>query len=204
MDIPINAKVFCTDGDCGEITCVIFNPVTDNLTHIVVKGNPFPREERLIPINFIQETRPDSVLLNCTKAAFSQMDHFIKHEYVELDKSYGGYAAGRYVFMPYASPIDENYLNIEHERVPAGELAVHRGAHVEAVDGGVGKVDEFLVQPKSGHITHLIIRGGHIWDQKDITIPVSKIDYMEDNIVHIKATKSDIAALPAIPIHHWF
>jgi sporulation protein YlmC with PRC-barrel domain len=204
MNIQINAKVSCTDGDCGQISCVIVNPITDALTHIVVRENTFPHEERLTPIKYIQETSSESVHLNCTLEEFFRMDHFIKHEYIELDRSYGGYAAGRYVYLPYASPIDEDFVDIEHERIPTGELAIHRGAEVEAVDGRVGKVDEFLVEPTSGHITHLIMREGHIWDQKDVTIPVSEIDHVEDNIVYLKADKNNIDALPTIPVHRWF
>jgi len=204
MNIQINAKVFCTDGDCGQITCVIINPVTDDLTHIVVREDPFPHEERLIPVKFIQDSTSDSVYLNCTSAEFFRMDHFIKHEYVELDKSYGAYAAQHYVYLPYASPVDYDYLDIEHERIPAGELAIHRGADVEATDGRVGKIDEFLVEPANGHITHLIMREGHIWDQKEVTIPVSKIDHVEDNIVYLNVSKSEILALPTIPVHRWF
>jgi sporulation protein YlmC with PRC-barrel domain len=204
MDIPIHAKVVCQDGECGQVTCVIFNPVTDNLTHIVVKENPFPHEERLIPIKLIQETSSNRVHLKCTQDEFGRMDHFVKHEYVELDKSYAGYAGGYYAYLPYASPVDEDYIDIQRESVPMGELAIHRGAEVQAADGHVGKVDEFLVEPANGHITHLIMCEGHIWDQKDVTIPVSEIDHVKDNIVYLKADKAAVEALPAIPVHRWF
>jgi sporulation protein YlmC with PRC-barrel domain len=204
MDMPINAKVSCKDGECGQITCVIFNPVTEDLTHIVVKEYSFPHDERLIPVNFIQETTSNSVKLDCTLEEFSHMDHFIKHEYIELERSYRGFAPGHYVYLPYSSPLEEDFVDIEHERIPAGELAIHRGAEVEAVDGRVGKVDEFLVEPKNGHITHLIMREGHIWDQKEVTIPVSEIDHIRNNVVHLKVDKNNVAALPAIPIHRWF
>jgi uncharacterized protein YrrD len=204
MDISINATVHSKDGECGRIACVIFNPVTDDLTHIVVKEDPFPYEERLVPIEFIQSSTAESVLLNCTKAEFFRMDHFIKHEYVELDRSYSGYPTGYYVYLPYASPIDEDYMDIEHERIPEGELAIHRGAVVNATDGRIGKVDEFLVEQDGGHITHIIMREGHIWGQKDVNIPITEIDHIEDDIVYLKASKTEIAALPAIPVHHWF
>jgi|GEM_PF-4607064 len=37
-DIPINAKVECTDGPVGRSTNVVINPVTRKVTHIAVKG----------------------------------------------------------------------------------------------------------------------------------------------------------------------
>ena len=89
---------------------------------------------------------------------------------------------------------------VEYERIPPGELAVHRGAHVEATDGHVGKVDEFLVDPTSGHITHLILRKGHLWGQTDVAIPISEIERTMEDIVYLKLDKHDIAALPAISV----
>lgn len=35
-------------------------------------------------------------------------------------------------------------------------------------------------------ITHLVLRESHLWGQKDVTIPVSEIDRMEDNVVYHK------------------
>jgi sporulation protein YlmC with PRC-barrel domain len=89
---------------------------------------------------------------------------------------------------------------IEHEHVPAGELAIRRGARVEAADGHVGRVDEFLVDPANGHITHLVLREGHLWGQKDVTVPVSQIERIEEDTVYLKLDKHSIGALPTIPI----
>jgi len=33
MDIPLNAKVECTDGSCGESMAVVVEPVTKEMTH---------------------------------------------------------------------------------------------------------------------------------------------------------------------------
>ena len=51
---------------------------------------------------------------------------------------------------------------VEHEQIPLGELAVSGGAHVEATDGRMGRVDEFLVNQENGYITHLVMREGHL------------------------------------------
>ena len=36
MDIPINAKVSCSDGLFGQTTHVIIMPTTEKITHVVV------------------------------------------------------------------------------------------------------------------------------------------------------------------------
>jgi hypothetical protein len=50
---------------------------------------------------------------------------------------------------------------------------------VRATDGRVGRVDEFLVDPESGNITHLCLRKDHLWGDKLVCIPVSEIDLIE-------------------------
>jgi sporulation protein YlmC with PRC-barrel domain len=91
-------------------------------------------------------------------------------------------------------------LPLEHERIPPDELAVRRGAHVEATDGRIGVVEEFLVDPINGHITHLVLREGHLWGKKDVTIPVAQIDHIEEDKVYLKLSKQSIEALPAIAV----
>ena len=66
------------------------------------------------------------------------------------------------LLWPYAVPQDLLISTVK-EQIPAGELAVRRGAKVEATDGRVGQVDEFLIDPSNGQISHLILREGHLW-----------------------------------------
>lgn len=67
----------------------------------------------------------------------------------------------------------------------------------------MGRVDEFLVDPCCEHVTHLIMREGHLWGQKDISIPVDEIDRMEKDTVYLKLSKREIEALPTVPAHRW-
>jgi hypothetical protein len=46
------------------------------------------------------------------------------------------------------------------------------------------------------------MREGHLWGQKDVSIPVSQIDHYQDNTVYLKLDKQSIEALPGIPIRH--
>lgn len=71
---------------------------------------------------------------------------------------------------------------------------------LEQDNGRIGRVDEFLVEPTSGHITHLVLRQGHLWGQKDVTIPVAQIEKFDDDAVHLKLDKRSIEALPHIPV----
>ena len=120
-----------------------------------------------------------------------------------------GYGPGTLMAFPYAvrdRQGETELIDVPSEAIAPDELAVHRGARVKASDGDVGQVDEFLVEPKSGCITHLVLREGHLWGQKDVTIPVSEIDrqHEEEGVVYLKLDKQAIEALPGVPVQHWW
>ena len=91
---------------------------------------------------------------------------------------------------------------MEHEYVPQGEQVIHQGAHVEASDGYVGRIEDYLMDPTTGRIAGLVLRRGHLWNQKEVAIPVSQISHIEENAIHLKLDESAVESLPAVPVRH--
>ena len=197
MDIPINAKVICSDGQCGKCTRVILRPTTEKITHLVISDGVFPETEYLVPITQVTQTGPDKIELKCSRKKFSEMPIFNQLEFVP--SSFIGYTGSAYMMWPYYPP-NATFITVEKEHIPADELEIHRGARVEAKDGRVGRVDEFLINPDNDRITHLVMREGHLWGQKDVTIPESQIDHYKDGTVYLKLNKHAIEKLPTIPV----
>jgi hypothetical protein len=112
------------------------------------------------------------------------------------DPYYGWYG------WPYAF-WDTVKMLTKHERVPQGELILHRGAQVRATDGLVGQVDALLVDSAARGVTHLVLREGHLWDQADVVIPISQVDYARDDVIYLKLDKKAVGSLPAIPVRRW-
>jgi sporulation protein YlmC with PRC-barrel domain len=200
MEIPMNAEVQCSDGLCGHTTCIVVNPITQKITHVVVKEKQPSHTERMVPESYILDTTPESIQLRCKLTELSMFDEFVVFRFVQADMPTHFPLGDETVYWPYSVP-DEMALVLPEERIPPGELAIQRGARVEASDGHIGKVDEFLIDPTDGKVTHLILREGHLWDQKDVTIPVSEIEKISNEAVYIKLNKQAIARLPAIPVH---
>jgi hypothetical protein len=75
--------------------------------------------------------------------------------------------------------------------------------HVEAADGRVGRIDEFLVNPETMAITHLVMREGHLWGQKDVTIPIVQVDRITEGTVYLWLSKQQIEQLPALRVRRW-
>lgn len=186
MDIPVSTQVECVDGPCGHSAGVIVSPKNQQVTHLIVK--PHGDLERLAPVNQIVEASPIRIRLRCTRDGLAHMDPFIEYERVML-------VPGTLMWVP-----EPQMISISHRRIPKGELAIECGSRVEATNGHVGTVDELLVDPQDGHITHLMLREGHLWGQKDVTIPAAQIDHIEDDTVFLKLDKHAVASLPAMPV----
>jgi len=212
MEIPLQAQVECTDGVCGRSVYVLINPVLDQVAHLVVREDSSPNTEYIVPVEVVSETIADTIQLRCSKAELEKMAPFVQTEFVEekVPPMYPdhagayGYGMGSFYYMPYVTSEITVQVPVEHQQIPPGELAVRRGTRVEATDGYVGHVDEFVVNPENGHITHLVMREGHLWGQKDVIIPLSAIgDPRKDreDTVFLKLDKHQIESLPAFPLH---
>ncbi len=192
---------------CGRSVDVLINPVIDQVTHLVVKEDDSPNTEYIVPVDFVIETITGTIRLSCSKAELEKMDPFIKTKFIEetvpdIRSGYGGlYGIGSSYLLPYVTPEMTVYVPQESQQIPPGEMAVQRGTRVEATDGYVGKVDEFVINPKNGHITHLVMREGHLWGKKDVIIPVSAMGETLQDTVFLKIAKTQIESLPTFPVN---
>jgi sporulation protein YlmC with PRC-barrel domain len=202
MEIPINAEVSCTDGVCGETTCVIVDPIGEQITQVVVQDNHDEYIEHLVPIDQITNATPRQIRLHCTQAELAALPNFVERRFKREPMPFLGYSAERYLVWPYVLPDGDGMalLPTRHELIPDHELALHRGSWVMAADGHIGEVDEFIVDPADGHFTHLILRKGHFWRHQDVSIPVDQIDRIEADTIYLKLDKHAISQLPAITI----
>lgn len=207
-EIPLKAKVECVDGPCGESDIVILNPDTRQVTHFVVQDRRLPdHDQRLVPMDQVVETSHDRIRLNCTRAELASMDHFVDSHYTrtEEEPTIDWPVDDTVRSVPRATLTAPRYAREKVEHIPPGELAVRRGTKVAAKDGNVGQVGELVVDPDSGHISHLVLEEGHLWARKEVTLPVSAIDYFLEDTVYLKLSKQEVESLPAVPIkrHVW-
>jgi len=74
------------------------------------------------------------------------------------------------------------------------------GYKVEALDGPAGTVGELVLDPSSGEVTHFALKAGHLWGQKEVTLPLSAVDRVVGDTVYLKLDKQAIGQLPTIPV----
>ena len=205
MDIPIDVEVLCTDGPGGHSSAVVLNPATKEVTHFAVRAKGLLSDEYLVPVELIAESTPARISLSCSRAELAQCQRFEKTVFIgaegdELGVSDTDFAlSASYATMPggeYAGPMMPPTL--QEEQIPEGEVSMHHGASVEATDGHVGQVQEFVIDPRNGRVTHLVLREGHLWGKKDVTIPVDQIERIEENVIYLKLDKAAIERLPSV------
>jgi uncharacterized membrane protein len=89
---------------------------------------------------------------------------------------------------------------MEIEQLQPGEMAIHHGAQVVATDGAVGTVDELLISPSTGAITHVVVGRRHRLRKQELAVPISAIDSVRDDTVQLKLDRKAVERLPAIPV----
>ncbi len=205
MDISIQAAVQCVDGPQGHVECIIVDPTTQKITHIVVREGGLLGEAVMIPIEVVTESSPSTLHVRLTIKQLQGMQVYVEENYVlktygpAVISGYGFYPMGGVIYWPYARADEKDYIHVE-STIPKGQLALHRSDEVQATDGAVGHIDEFLVDPRNDAITHFVLREGHLLDKKHVTIPVSQVASMADGVVHLKLDKQQIDALPSLRV----
>ncbi len=201
MDIPLKAKVYCADGECGESTRVIVESSTLQVSHLVVREKQSPHAERVIPLEWVVDADEDTIHVSGTSEELKKMDEFVERRFTAVSVPTLSHTGN--VYMPTGISVpamtDSEVVPSDEERLRAGQVTLERGAKVEATDGRVGIVDEFVVDPNDKTVSHLVMQKGHLWGKREVSIPMSDIDRVDKDVVYLKLSKQEIEALPDLP-----
>ncbi|HET9975448.1 MAG TPA: hypothetical protein VFQ68_44955, partial [Streptosporangiaceae bacterium] len=85
--------------------------------------------------------------------------------------------------------------------VPLGETEVGPHDSVLAVDGEIGRVEGFAVDPVHHEVTHILLKEGHLWGRKEVAIPVSAVVSLDAGI-QLSLTKKQVEELPPLGQSH--
>lgn len=207
----IGAGVSCADGACGEVTRVVINPVTRELTHLVVEPAGRQGLGRLVPLE-LAETADGEIRLRCTIAEFERLDAAEETQFVPGTRGYEAYGPEQVLSWPWLSlggstGVEGEMVGgvsetVTYDAIPMGEVAVRRGDRVHATDGEIGHVEGLVVDPRNHHVTHVLLQEGHLWGRKEVAIPIGAVTGADDGI-RLSLTKDAVRDLPPVDIDHW-
>jgi sporulation protein YlmC with PRC-barrel domain len=200
----IGSHVTCTDGDAGELTRVVVDPVTQSVTHLAVEPEHRRGLARLVPVRLAGAAESDSVALDCTLEQFDALDPAEETLFVPGTRGYAVYGPEQVLAWPYYRlgdtvqfPEDEGKMSetVTTDTIPRGEVAVRRGAHVHATDGPIGHVQGLVIDPGTEHVTHVLLQEGHLWGRKQVAIPIGAVAGLDDDI-SLSISKHEVGELP--------
>ena len=194
----IGAEVSCTDGACGKLSRVVFDPVARVLTHLIVEPRRKHEPAQLVPVSLVGSAAGE-IKLNCTSAEFDVLDPAEETRFIEDYDDVPNYRTTDVVFWPHYGYRGARGGLATSDTIPPGEVEVKRGEHVHASDGHIGQVDGLVIDPDSHRVTHVVLQEGHLWGRKDVAIPVSTVTRVEDHI-EVSLSKQQVQDLPAVDI----
>ncbi|MEA3218510.1 MAG: hypothetical protein QOJ19_4666 [Acidimicrobiia bacterium] len=202
----IGARVEAKDRWLGYLVALIADPVAGRVTHIVVDDQGVPDSGRLVPVEKVLEAVDDHIRLDLNAAQFFHLEPFVQPQYLRGDdyrlpgRDDEDNPVEQLFLVPVTVPA-KGWSFLFEEKVPPGEVAIRRGAEVLDANGKkLGTVDELLVDPSDGRITHLVLRRGHIFGSRTITIPMSAIVEARRDRVRLRLTGDEVGCLQDVPV----
>lgn len=220
MKLEFESPVRCIDGPFGALADVVIDPIRRRVTHLVLEPHPHG-PACLVPIELVvhEDGHGSALSLRCTVEDARRLPRVQEFAYLRLGESpandpdwdvgienvlalpYYAYAGSGYAQFEQL-PVDP-HVSITYDRIPKGEVEIRRASEVTSPDGHrLGHVDGFLVD-SDDQITHLILERGHLWGQREVTIPIGAVTRVATDAVEVGLTKADIGALPAIRVRRW-
>jgi hypothetical protein len=208
-EFTLGARASCSDGPCGEVIRIILDPAAKTVTHLAIEPRHHAEDGRLVPVGLV-EPGAGEIRLRCSLAEFGGLDPAEDIEMVEGLDYAGGYgpdavlgygdvgsmgAGASASGLGIGAGLGHGRPTVIRDNVPEGESEVARHEHVHAVDGEIGRVKGFAVDPADHSVTHVLLGEGHLWGRREIAIPVSAVASLDDGI-RLNITKKQVAELP--------
>ncbi len=214
LQFVIGAEVNCTDGVCGQMIWVVVDHSAPAwvITHLVVEPPHRVGLGRFVPLDRVTNVDGTSggITLGCTLEQFEQLDSAEVTEFVPGTGAYPVYGPAQIIARPYYSaepevrgdlPSTSQTVTTDAPLPGDDEVAVHV-TQAHATDGDIGQVAGLVVDPASQHVTHVLLKEGHLWGRKEVAIPVTAVKEATDDGIHLNITRQEVGDLPPVDVRH--
>jgi sporulation protein YlmC with PRC-barrel domain len=219
MDIHLGMHVYTSDNqDIGAVDKLILDPETGTVTAAVVRKGFLLHDDIEVPADMLTAGPEDTARIDTISTEVDTLPRFHEADYLPPPAEYlspFGYPAGDVFWpagysigmagVPLAVPpvvepaepvwtgdaaVDQEVdaalsnADLEHVIIDAGSEVLGRD------DEKVGTVHELTFDPVTSKLTGLVVHKGLIMG-KDIALPVSLIDRVDDGVVYLKVNAGD-------------
>ena len=96
-------------------------------------------------------------------------------------------------------PIPTDFA-VMYDRIPKSDVEIRRASSVASSAGHhLGHVDGFVVD-RDDQITHVVLERGHLWERREVTIPIGAVARVETDAIALSLTRDEVGALPEVRV----
>lgn len=212
MQYEKGTPVYSAGDKIGEVTRVVLDPVSGEVTHVVIGSGWVFKDERIVDIG--QLTESDGTLTAAPGLDHDDFPPFEVEYTVPLDErtqsAYGGWAGEPGVDPPLfwygtaagypvgALAWGPAYRNRVVENIPDDQLAVQPGTDVVGSDGeSIGTLESLTTAGAEDRLTGLVVSQGFLGTTKR-TIPASWVRSWGDEEIELRVSSTMVVDLPAL------
>ena len=210
MELDQGMSVYTADGrKVGTIDRVVIDPRTEKISHIVVRKGLLFVEDKVVPVDLLNEASADGVVLRPNVGNLDELPAFEETHYLplyELDNRPADPSALLYYYPPvgiasgnmggFFTP-EPPYIVETERNVPQGYLVLKEGSRVISRDDKhVGNVERIFANSRDARVTHLLISQGLLLKERKL-IPVYWVDHVYGDEVHLTVNSQLLDRLPA-------
>jgi uncharacterized protein YrrD len=202
MQFKQGVRVYTTNNQTvGTVDRVVIDPLTKDVSHIVVRKGHLFTEDKVIPINLIATATEDKITLQENGVNFQALQPFEEIHFIPVieDEDYEHDTEGNaphYVLplYPYQSlgstPVKYAvtpypYTTETERHIPDNTVALKEGAQViSADDKHIGKVERLFVDARNNHATYVVVSHGLLFKDRKL-VPTTWIKSVSDNEVQL-------------------
>jgi hypothetical protein len=211
-----------SDGDIGHVKDFYFDDRTWAVRYVIADtGKWLPGREVLLSPHAFSSSQAvgKTMLVNLTRKQIENSPSMETHKPVsrQYEEEYHRYYGWPYYWEgdglwggmrsfpileppPGFSPAEPEVAKGQHKSADADLRSTQavNGYHLQATDGIVGHVCDFLMDDKNWAINQLVVKTGHRFTGKEVQIPVSQVDRIsyKESTVHVKVSQEAVEKSP--------
>jgi sporulation protein YlmC with PRC-barrel domain len=215
MRLDFGCIVHCTDAPFGELADVVVDPISRRVTHLVVQPHGRHDRARLVPVERARAAG-DGLTLDCSIADVEALEPLQESAYLRMGEfpvADPDWDVGTQdvLGLPVYQELDgmgtvidpDPHVVVNYDRIPKHEVELRRSSAIISADGHhLGHVEGFLVG--SGATADIVLERGHLWGRREIVIPASAVERVENDSITLSLTKEQVGALDVRRVHRWF
>jgi uncharacterized protein YrrD len=215
LQIEEGTDVLAADGQkVGEVDRVVLDPISKEVTHLVIEKGFLLKTEKVIPISVVGPATDETVTSWQQSDEIDAFPDLVEEEYVAAtrkddlemrERVPAGPARPLYPYPPFVLPgevsgrgmfrVPDYVMHVE-QNIPDGTVALEAGAHVVSSDGDtLGDIERILVDPETEYATHLVISEGFLEKTRKL-VPTSWIGRLGEDTVELTLEADVIHELP--------